>query len=83
MKATFVRTAISNTQLNLNVDRIKDMYIPIAPDYNEQLQIADFLDNKTSNIDSLIKKKSKIITELKSYKKSIIYEYVTGKREGK
>ncbi|GEN50519.1 restriction endonuclease subunit S [Alkalibacterium pelagium] len=83
MKATFVRTAISNTQLNLNVDRIKDMYIPIAPDYSEQLQIADFLDNKISNIDSLIKKKSEIITELESYKKSLIYEYVTGKKEVK
>lgn len=83
MKSSFVRTAISNTQLNLNIDRIKDMYIPVTTDFNEQLQIAEFLDKKTYNIDSLIEKKEKVITELNSYKKSLIYEYVTGKKEVK
>ncbi|WP_461199078.1 restriction endonuclease subunit S [Enterococcus sp. N249-2] len=83
MKSMFVRTAISNTQLNLNVDRIKDMHVPVTTDYNEQLKISEFLDKKVSNIDSLLEKKGEVVTELESYKKALIYEYVTGKKEVK
>ena len=43
--------------------------------------IADYLDHKCSEIDSLINIKLSKIDSLKDYKKSIIYEYVTGKRE--
>ena len=42
--------------------------------------IATYLDKKTSQIDSLIALKQEKIEELKDYKKSIIYEYVTGKK---
>ncbi|MFV8772227.1 restriction endonuclease subunit S [Aerococcus urinaeequi] len=83
MKSMFVRTAISNTQLNLNVDRIKDMHVPVTTDYNEQLKISEFLDKKVSNIDSLLEKKGEVVKELESYKKALIYEYVTGKKEVK
>lgn len=47
----------------------------------EQKAIADFLDKRCSEIDSLVEKKKHFITELENYKKSLIYEYVTGKKE--
>ncbi|MCI7729732.1 MAG: restriction endonuclease subunit S [Bacteroidales bacterium] len=50
------------------------------PSFEEQHSIATYLDEKTSQIDSLIALKQEKIQELKDYKKSIIYEYVTGKK---
>lgn len=60
----------------------KQIRIPFPP-INIQQQIADFLDNKCSEIDKLITKKEQLIAELETYKKSLIYEYVTGKKEVK
>jgi type I restriction enzyme S subunit len=57
-----------------------NMIIPIPP-LSEQRQIASYLDTKCSEIDSLIAIKQQKIAELKEYKKSVIYEYVTGKKE--
>ena len=54
--------------------------IPIPP-LEEQHRIADFLDRKCAEIDTLISKKEQFITEIEAYKKSLIYEYVTGKKE--
>ena len=51
------------------------------PPMDEQRIIASFLDTKCSEIDSLIALKQAKIEELKEYKKSVIYEYVTGKKE--
>lgn len=51
-----------------------------CPPLHEQHSIATYLDEKTSQIDSLISLKQEKIQELKDYKKSIIYEYVTGKK---
>ena len=48
---------------------------------DEQRVIASYLDTKCSEIDSLIALKQAKIDELKEYKKSVIYEYVTGKKE--
>ena len=53
----------------------------IIPPISEQQAIADYLDEKCADIDSLIQTKQSKIDSLKEYKKSIIYEYVTGKRE--
>ena len=47
----------------------------------EQEEIADYLDAKCAEIDGLIAKKEQLVKELDSYKKSLIYEVVTGKRE--
>lgn len=47
----------------------------------EQKEIADYLDAKCAEIDKLISKKEQLVKELESYKKSLIYEVVTGKRE--
>ena len=52
-----------------------------CPNIEEQQAIADYLDEKCADIDSLIQTKQSKIDSLKEYKKSIIYEYVTGKRE--
>ena len=60
-------------------DKVSNMQIPL-PSFEVQQQIANYLDAKTSQIDSLITLKQQKIDELKSYKKSIIYEYVTGKK---
>ena len=56
-------------------------FIIACPPLEEQQEIADYLDKKCSEIDSLIASKEKFITELESYKKNLIYEYVTGKKE--
>ena len=53
----------------------------LLPPITEQQSIADYLDEKCADIDSLIQTKQSKIDSLKEYKKSIIYEYVTGKRE--
>lgn len=58
-----------------------NMTLPFPP-LNIQKSIATYLDSKTSQIDSLITLKQQKIDELKDYKKSIIYEYVTGKKRG-
>ena len=53
----------------------------ISPSYDEQVEIAAYLDEKCAALDTLIAKKTALLTELEAYKKSLIYEYVTGKRE--
>lgn len=53
----------------------------ILPPLSEQQAIADYLDKKCAEIDRLIAIKQKKADELKEYKKSIIYEYVTGKKD--
>ena len=51
------------------------------PQYEEQVAIADFLDAKVDEIDGIIDQKKEQLEVLDSYKKSLIYEYVTGKKE--
>lgn len=65
-----------------NWDFIKELSI-ISPTKEEQGKIADFLDEKSRTIDSTIEQKKQLVIELESYKKSLIYEYVTGKKEVK
>ena len=52
-----------------------------APDIKEQQAIADYLDEKCVAIDALVAEKEKLIADLEAYKKSLIFELVTGKRE--
>lgn len=58
------------------------MVLPL-PIYAEQHEIAEYLDSKCQDIDNIIGKKQQLITELEAYKKSLIYEYATGKKEVK
>ena len=64
---------------HLTQENMKSVMIPV-PSVDEQRQIASHLDNKVKQIDSLISLKQEKIAELKDYKKSVIYEYVTGKK---
>jgi len=47
----------------------------------ERNEIADYLDEQCRNINSQVEKKECLLHELESYKKSLIYEYVTGKKK--
>lgn len=53
----------------------------VLPPLNEQDNIVSFLDKKLAEIDKVVSQKEKLITQLQEYKKSIIFEYVTGKKE--
>lgn len=53
----------------------------VAPPQEEQQDIVDYLDKKCAEIDTLIAKKTALLDEMEAYKKSVIYEYVTGKKE--
>ena len=51
------------------------------PPEKEQEEIVAYLDEKCNEIDNIISRKQQLTTELEAYKKSLIYEYVTGKKE--
>ena len=53
----------------------------IVPPLDEQDAIVEYLDSKSAQIDRLLALKQAKIDKLNEYKKSLIYEYVTGKRE--
>ena len=59
---------------------MKKIIIPVPPIENQQ-KIADYLDKKCKEIEEIITEKQSQIETLESYKKSLIYEYVTGKKE--
>lgn len=66
----------------LNFDGIKKILLT-RPKIEEQQAIVSYLDQKCTQIDSLIAIKQRKIEKLQQYKKSVIYEYVTGKKEVK
>jgi type I restriction enzyme S subunit len=59
---------------------LKKYPLPL-PDLKEQVEVSDFLHSKTKEIENIIAKKEQLLAELESYKKSLIFEYVTGKKE--
>ncbi|WP_040950216.1 restriction endonuclease subunit S [Gorillibacterium massiliense] len=63
-----------------NWDKLAKIMV-VSPPLSEQKEIADYLDSKCIEIDNLIVQKQKVISELETYKKSLIYEIVTGKKE--
>jgi type I restriction enzyme S subunit len=56
-------------------------YPIVLPPISEQLVIADYLDEKCAAIDALVAEKEKLVADLEAYKKALIFELVTGKRE--
>lgn len=64
----------------LQADKFLNFSITV-PSYKEQKEIASYLDQKCLAIDELIAKKVQYLSEIENYKKSLIYEYVTGKKE--
>lgn len=81
MKTEFLKVAIVNTQMNLNVERVGNVYIPITFNDSEQREIVNYLDLKCTEIDGAITDKKQQLETIEQYKKSFIYEYVTGKKE--
>ena len=70
----------SAAQPGISVEKVGNLYIP-CPNTNIQQQIADYLDHKCAEIDSVIAANITTIDKLKEYRQSIIYEAVTGKTE--
>lgn len=73
-------TGIRVRSCDTNWNKLKELSY-LLPPIEEQKQIADYLDKKCAEIDTLIEKKTALLEEMESYKKSVIYEYVTGKKE--
>ena len=65
---------------DLRFSNFAQVPLPVPP-LTEQRQIADYLEMKCTEIDKVLEKKTKQLASLNDYKKSIIYEYVTGKKE--
>ena len=72
--------AESTAQPKFNKTDFRKLRLP-APPLTEQQAIADYLDEKCAAIDTLVAEKEKLIADLEAYKKSLIFELVTGKRE--
>lgn len=79
-KEYFITLASGGTQPNISQETIKQIKIPI-PFIKEQEQMVIYLDKKCSEIDNIITQKQQLLIEIELYKKSFIYECVTGKRE--
>lgn len=75
-----LHTSTAAGQYTISGDGLRDITL-VFPPIDEQKEIADYLDAKCAEIDKLIAKKEQLVKELESYKKSLIYEVVTGKRE--
>lgn len=71
---------LGSVYVGLNIELLSACSIA-EPPYNEQVEIVEYLDKKCVALDNLIAKKTALLTELETYKKSMIYEYVTGKKE--
>lgn len=68
-----------SAQPKLSQDNLKNIWLPV-PALDEQIEIAGYIKDQAIKIDALIRKKRLYLSELETYKKSLIYEYVTGKR---
>lgn len=71
---------IQATIQNIGANKYSNMEIPV-PSIDEQATIVEYLEGKCAQIDRLIAIKQAKIEKLEQYKRSLIYEYVTGKRE--
>lgn len=82
-RSYFDVTAIKTTNLACtSSSKVLAFTIPL-PSVEEQAEIVEALNTKCAGIDALVAKKQQYLTEIENYKKSLIYEYVTGKKEVK
>ena len=80
-RSYFDVTAIKTTNLACtSSSKVLAFTIPL-PSVEEQVEIVEALNTKCAGIDALVAKKQQYLTEIENYKKSLIYEYVTGKKE--
>lgn len=75
-----IATGTSLSMLNISLSDFYNLIIAVPP-VDEQELIADYLDKNCGEIDAIIETKQEQLTALADYKKSLIYEYVTGKKE--
>ena len=73
-------TGIRVRSCDLRWNKLAELFYPVPPK-GEQEDIVSFIDNKLKQTDDVIEQKQSQIETLESYKKSLIYEYVTGKKE--
>lgn len=71
---------VNTCRLKVAKEDLKSLIIPV-PSTEEQREIVKYLNEKSKDIEEVIKKKEEFLEELEYYKKSLIYEYVTGKKE--
>ena len=76
-----IRTRISGVKVFSVSRRILNTLTVLQPPKKEREEIVAYLDNKVGQIDSIISCKNKLIQDLELYKRSMIYEVVTGKRK--
>jgi len=74
---------VSTAQPLITSSKIMNVKIPYINNVKEQKEISDYLDKKCFQIDEIIKDKQSQIDKMKKYKKSLIYEYATGKKRVK
>lgn len=79
LRAFFVKEMNLVTRASLSQGLLKDTPV-VVPPYDEQIEIANYLEDRCATIDGIIKDKESLIKDLEAYKKSLIYEVVTGKR---
>ena len=77
----YLGTFLTATINQLTTENFNNMQIVYCRNENEQQEIVNYLDEKCSEIDKLIAKKEQLLTEMENYKKAVIYEYVTGKKD--
>ena len=80
LRAYFVKEMNLVTRASLSQELLKSLPV-LIPSQEEQNKIIKYLDEKCNTIDSIILKKQALIDKLTEYKKSLIYEVVTGKKE--
>ena len=68
------------TQQNIGMRTLEQLKVCIPP-IVEQIEIVQYADSRSAEIDRLIEAKQCLLAKLEAYKKSVIYEYVTGKKE--
>ena len=73
--------AQKSTRPELSIDEIKTIHVLLPQTIEEQIEIVAYLDAKCIQIDGAIQNKKEQLVTLDEYKKSLIYEYVTGKKE--
>lgn len=76
----YIDMANGTTIPHMSKEFVNNSIIPLPP-LKEQEEIAKFLDEKCGAIDEVIAKKEAIIQKVMEFKKSLIYEYVTGKKQ--
>lgn len=75
-----LHTSTAAGQFTISGDGLRELRV-VLPCIVEQAETVAYLDKKSAGIDALIAKKQQHLTEIENYKKSLIYEYVTGKKE--